>query len=100
MCAIDGKCKCKSTNQIKGSESSLTSIAFNTGVMLEQKRILEMLTKQNVEVGTCCDKCKNNKKCCDWCNGECVSELATPFRLLTEGYYCWDQFVALIKESK
>ena len=43
MCDIDGKCKCKNTNGKMGSAASLTSIAFQTGVMLERGRIIKLI---------------------------------------------------------
>lgn len=42
MCEFKGN-KCNTTNQAMGATSSLTSIAFKTGVLLERQRIQNLL---------------------------------------------------------
>jgi hypothetical protein len=45
MC--NGNCTCgKENHPVKGEPSSLTSIAFNTGVIVERKRIVKLLKQK------------------------------------------------------
>jgi hypothetical protein len=52
MC--NGNCKCaKQNHPAQGKPTSLTSIAFNTGRLLEKRRILKILTERYDDLIAC-----------------------------------------------
>lgn len=52
MC--NGNCKCgKQNHPSQGKPTSLTSIAFNTGRMLEKRRILKILNERYDDLMSC-----------------------------------------------